>query len=135
MSLHLAKKTILFVLGWVCVLLGFIGALLPVMPTTPFLLLAAYFFSKSSPKFHKWLLELPMFGPLIVDWEQNKVIRPKAKVMSVLTIIAIFSSSIYFANLHIGLNIMLVCIALACIGFILTRKSAPDGKNFPPHEA
>jgi uncharacterized membrane protein YbaN (DUF454 family) len=118
-------KTLLIILGWVCVALGFMGAFLPVLPTTPFLLLAAYFFSKSSPRFHRWLIELPYFGEMIQDWNQNKVIRPKAKMMAISAIVIIFSATLYFTNIHLGLKFMLVIIALSCAAFILTRKSHP----------
>lgn len=125
MAVKFAYKTLLFVLGWLCVLLGLIGALLPIVPTTPFLILAAYLFSKSSPKVHSWLTSLPYFGSAIIDWEQNKVIRPKAKVMSVFVIILIFGMSIGLTKIHANLKIMLVVIGLSCIAFILTRKSRP----------
>ncbi|MAZ47265.1 MAG: hypothetical protein CME65_01800 [Halobacteriovoraceae bacterium] len=125
MAVNFAYKTVLFVLGWVCVLLGIIGALLPVIPTTPFLILAAFLFSKSSPRVHSWLTSLPVFGDVIIDWEKNGVIRPKAKIASVTTIIVVFSSTLIFTRLHYGLKIMLVFIAIGCISFIVTRKSAP----------
>tara|TARA_Y100000768_G_scaffold388924_1_gene388760 strand:+ start:3708 stop:4085 length:378 start_codon:yes stop_codon:yes gene_type:complete len=122
---NFAYRYLLFGLGWICVVLGVIGALLPVVPTTPFLLVAAYCFSKSSPKVHSWLTRLPYFGNAIIDWETNKVIRPKAKVMSVFTIILIFGMSLGFAPINEYLKAMLVLIGLGCIVFILTRKSAP----------
>lgn len=125
MVVKFASKTILFIFGWIFVLLGVIGAVLPIMPTTPFLLLAAYCFSKSSPKVHKWLTSLPYFGHVILDWEKNRVIRPKAKAWAILTIILIFSSSIIFAKVHYGLKIMLAVIGILCSAFILTRKSQP----------
>ena len=125
MPAKFAFKTILFILGWISVLLGIIGALLPIIPTTPFLILAAYLFSKSSPKVHSWLTSLPYFGDAIIDWEQNRVIRPKAKAMSVFIIVLIFGTSIGLTNLHLGLKVMLVIIGLSCSCFILTRKSNP----------
>lgn len=125
MSANFALKTILFILGWISVVLGVIGALLPIVPTTPFLILAAYLFSKSSPRVHSWLTSLPYFGDAIIDWETNRVIRPKAKMMSVFIIILIFATSIYFAKIHLGLRIMLGCIGMSCLAFILTRKSHP----------
>ena len=121
-----ASRLILFILGWVSVLLGLIGALLPVIPTTPFIILAAYLFSKSSPRVHSWLTSLPYFGDAIIDWETNRVIRPRAKALSVFIIVVIFSASLIFAKIHYALKVMLVCIGLGCITFIITRKSYPD---------
>ncbi len=123
MPLKYALRTTLFILGWVSVLLGLIGAILPIVPTTPFLILAAYFFSKSSPRVHSWLTGLPYFGSAIMDWEMYRVIRPKAKIMSVVIIVLVFGASITFTSIHWGLKVMLVCIASMCIGFIVTRKS------------
>lgn len=57
-----------FCAGWLMVALGFIGALLPVMPTTIFLIAAAGCFARSSPRFERWLLDHPRFGPPLVAW-------------------------------------------------------------------
>jgi uncharacterized membrane protein YbaN (DUF454 family) len=123
MSANVALKTILFILGWVSFVLGIVGALLPIVPTTPFLILAAYFFSKSSPKVHSWLTSLPYFGDAIIDWEKHRVIRPKAKVISTVVIIMVFGASILLGGLHTWLKLMLVIIAACCLGFIWSRKS------------
>lgn len=125
MPAKLAYKTLLFTLGCISVILGIIGALLPIVPTTPFIILAAYLFSKSSPRVHSYLTSLPYFGDAIIDWETNRVIRPKAKAMSMFVIVMVFGSSIIFTSIHYGLKIMLVCIAIGCSTFILTRKSRP----------
>jgi uncharacterized membrane protein YbaN (DUF454 family) len=123
MSAKLALKTILFILGWISVLLGIIGALLPIVPTTPFLILAAYFFSKSSPKVHSWLTSLPYFGSAIIDWEKHRVIRPKVKAISTFVIFMVFGASIYLTHINLWLKFMLVAIAFCCLGFIWSRKS------------
>lgn len=125
MPVKFAYKTTLFLAGWLFVLLGVIGAVLPILPTTPFLLLAAYCFSKSSPRVHSWLTGLPYFGDAIIDWERNRVIRPRAKILATIMIVLIFTASLIFAKVHYGLKIMLVCIASACLTFIWTRKSHP----------
>lgn len=67
-------------LGCFFVLLGIIGALLPVMPTTVFLIAAAWAFSKSSPRLEKWLLEHPKFGPVLVAWRESGAIPRKGKI-------------------------------------------------------
>lgn len=116
-------KPILFVLGWISFALGFVGAFLPVLPTTPFLILSAYLFSKSSKRFHLWLLNLPTFGPMIKEWEDKKVIRPKVKVYAISVLSLFMSISIFFFNLPNALIIMLVVIWLSVMSFIATRKS------------
>ena len=60
------------VLGLVFVALGAVGAVLPLLPTTPFILLAAGCFARSSPRLHRWLLESELFGPTLRDWEQRR---------------------------------------------------------------
>ncbi len=62
--------------------LGLVGVVLPVVPTTPFLLIAAACFARSSPRLHGWLLDHPLFGPPIRDWQAHGAIRPRAKAMA-----------------------------------------------------
>jgi hypothetical protein len=66
-------------LGWLCVGLGLLGALLPLMPTTVFLLIAAWAFSRSSPRWHRWLREHPRFGHLVRGWEEHHAMPARAK--------------------------------------------------------
>lgn len=72
-----------FALGWVMVALGFVGAFLPVMPTTIFVILAAGCFSRSSPRFERWLLEHRWFGPSIIRWRERGAIPLKAKIVAI----------------------------------------------------
>lgn len=74
------SKIIWFSVGVISIVLGLIGAVLPVVPTVPFLLLAAVGFSKSSVKIHTWLINHHYFGPPIRDWEDNQTIRRRMKV-------------------------------------------------------
>lgn len=80
------KKYFLVSGGVLCVTLGSIGIVLPGLPTTPFLLLAAACFARSSPRFHKKLLDNKVFGPVIRDWEENRTIPGKAKIIGLLTL-------------------------------------------------
>lgn len=59
-------------LGLACVFLGIMGIFLPILPTTPFILLAAWLFARSSKRFHKWLVEHPRFGPILVMWGDER---------------------------------------------------------------
>lgn len=68
-----------FGLGWVMVALGLIGALLPVMPTTIFLILAMWCFSKSSPRFEAWLLQHPRYGQVLRLWREQGAVSRKGK--------------------------------------------------------
>jgi uncharacterized membrane protein YbaN (DUF454 family) len=68
------KRWLYFALGWVFFALGILGAMLPVLPTTPFMLLALWAFSKSSPRFHDWLYHHRVFGPPLQRWRRERVI-------------------------------------------------------------
>ena len=116
-------KLVLFILGWLSFVLGVIGAFLPIIPTTPFLILAAFLFSKSSPRFHKWILNLPMAGAAIQDWQEHRVIRPRAKIlcgsMILLSLFLIWNHSRILLVIKI-----LVTVILGTVGsFVVTRKN------------
>ncbi|UUO22669.1 DUF454 domain-containing protein [Colwellia sp. M166] len=68
------------------VALAFVGAFLPLLPTTPFLLIAAACFAKSSPRMHKMLLANKVFGPMIYHWQQSRSIPKRAKIMALSSI-------------------------------------------------
>lgn len=70
------------IFGWLMVALGFIGALLPVMPTTVFLILAAWAFGRASPRFEGWLLSHPVFGPVLRDWRANGRVSRRVKYIA-----------------------------------------------------
>jgi len=71
------------IVGCTSVALGVIGAVLPLLPTVPFLLLAALAFARSSPRFHAWLMNHPRLGPPIHDWQREGAISRRAKVLAV----------------------------------------------------
>ncbi|MBA4765824.1 YbaN family protein [Qipengyuania huizhouensis] len=71
------------VLGYLAVALGAIGAFLPIMPTVPFLLLAVYFFARSSPELEKRILDHPHWGPQVKDWRERRAISRRAKTMAI----------------------------------------------------
>lgn len=82
--------------GFLSLFLGGIGIILPLLPTTPFVLLAAWCFAKSSPRLHNWLLENRIFGPLIRRWDENRCIPLKAKLMALTMVAGFGGSSVYF---------------------------------------
>lgn len=77
-------KTVLFIAGVLFTALGALGALLPLLPTTPFLLLAAACFAKSSPAAHAWLLRAPLIGPVLTDYLDHRVVPVRAKIVALL---------------------------------------------------
>ncbi len=116
-------KPIFLILGFISFGLGSIGIFLPLLPSTPLYILAAYFFSKSSPKMHQKVLNLPIVGELVKEWNEHKVINPKAKILSVIMIVLLMGISIYFKRSNLLVIILLTVIGVSVISFIVTRKS------------
>lgn len=118
-------KPLLFVLGWLFFVLGFIGAFLPILPTTPFLLVAAACFSKSSKRFYGWLMGLPVLGEGLRDWKQSKVIRPRAKVLC----LSLMAVSLYFiwsrARPELWIKTSVTGLMIGVAVFVVTRRSKP----------
>lgn len=83
-------------LGTLFVLLGMLGVLLPVLPTTPFLLLATACYARSSRRVFNWLLQHPRFGPLIREWREHRSMPYRAKRAALLLIALSFGVSIVF---------------------------------------
>lgn len=89
------KKSIYLSLGIFFVLLGLLGVFLPLLPTTPFIILATFFFSQSSETCHRWLLNNRVFGPVLYNWEKNRCIPLFAKKLSFTMIFFFGSFSLY----------------------------------------
>jgi uncharacterized membrane protein YbaN (DUF454 family) len=113
-----------FILGILSLAAGAAGVVLPLVPATPFLLLAAYCFARSSPRLHAWLLAHPRFGPVITDWQAHGAIARNAKVTAVLVIVATFGASIVFGVPGWILAVQAVVLSAVTI-FILTRPGRP----------
>ncbi|MDD1782397.1 YbaN family protein [Enterovibrio sp. ZSDZ35] len=93
--MHLSfKRIVLLSVGWICVALGVIGIFLPLLPTTPFMLLASACFMRGSPRIAKWLHEHPKFGPALNNWHQHRAIDRRIKRRANVCIVASFCLSI-----------------------------------------
>jgi uncharacterized membrane protein YbaN (DUF454 family) len=113
--------------GCVAFTLGFIGAFLPLLPTVPLMLLAAFCFARGSERFHDWLVNRSRFGPSIRDWQDRGAIRPRAKLAAMVAIVASFGISLWLAVPHYVLVIQGFVLAAVSL-FILTR---PHGMPVP----
>ncbi len=119
-----AGRNILFlILGWICIILAVIGIFLPLLPTTPFLILAAFLFSKGSERLHSWLLNQKSFGPIIKNWEQNGAIAPRAKIISTIMIMAFFSYTLAFVDVLFWIKVLVFLTGVCVLTFILTRPN------------
>ena len=90
-------KSLLLLLGFIFVGLGFIGIIVPGMPTTVFMILAAACFAKSSPKFEQWILDLPGIGRLVQDHRDGLGMPQKSKAIAITMMVLAVTLSIIFA--------------------------------------
>ena len=109
--------------GHVALALAIAGAFLPVLPTTPFLLLAATCYSRGSERLERWLLTHPRFGPPLVAWREGGVIAPRAKALAVALIVASGVGVAWHPRLPLVGKGALGLVFVAVTIFILTRPS------------
>jgi uncharacterized membrane protein YbaN (DUF454 family) len=114
--------------GFSSLLLGIIGVVLPLLPTTPFIILAAFFFSRSSVKFHQILLNNRLFGPMIIQWEEHGVIPLKVKCLSSSMMLLMVSYPIFFKPLSWWMITMVVATVFVALAYIWSRPSLPLAK-------
>jgi uncharacterized membrane protein YbaN (DUF454 family) len=117
------RRVIFLILGWLSLLLGVLGIFLPILPTTPFAILAAYFFSKSSNKLHSWLLNQKQLGPMISNWERHGIIRPRAKILATVSMTLLFSYTLFFVPVTLWIKIVISFVGISVMAFIWTRPS------------
>jgi len=116
-------KWALLATGWLSLGLGLVGIFLPLLPTTPFLLLAALCFSKASPRLHQWLLEHKITGPIILDWRARRVIRIKAKIVASLLLLPTLYLAVFTEKLPLPVRGALLLVVVGVLLFLWTRKS------------
>lgn len=104
--------------GLIFVGLAALGAVLPVLPTTPFLLVAAACFAKSSPRLYQWLVTNRVFGPLIVNWQQTRTIPKRAKRIALISIALAASYSIYIVP-SVSLKVLVVALLIFPVIFLI----------------
>jgi uncharacterized membrane protein YbaN (DUF454 family) len=119
------KRIVFMTLAGLFFLLGALGAILPILPTTPFLLLTSYFLARSSPRLNRWLLASRFFGPILKDWQQLGGVRPDVKVKAIMIVLVAVSLSLWLTDLPSMFRWIVATIALIGIGVIL-RLPAPE---------
>ena len=124
----MVKRIMWLVFGLLALGLAILGAILPLLPTTPFLLLATYAFARSSKRLHKWLIEHKVFGSLIRNWNENGSIGRRTKMISVATMVGLLAVSWAMDVRPLVLIIQAVVLTCSAI-FVLTR---PDAKANNP---
>lgn len=122
-------RILYLIVGWTALALGFIGVFVPVLPTTPFVLLAAYCFSRGSRRMHAWLLSRPLFGPMIQNWESYGAIGKRAKWIATAMLLPLFGFTLVFVRIAAALKAIIAATGLAVLAYIWTRPLPPRGKT------
>ena len=116
-------RPLYFLLGWTCFALGAIGVVVPGLPTTPFMLLALWAFSKSSQRFHHWLYTHRLFGPPLQRWRSHRVIPGGAKLLAIATMAASLTYLVLFSGVSTWLVVATALVMLSAAIFILGKPS------------
>lgn len=112
-----------FCMGWVFFATGVIGAFVPVMPTTIFMILALWMFSKSSQRFHNWLFNHKVFGPPLQRWQKYRVIPPMAKCMAASMMCVSFVIVLLFTHMAWWIYATIAVTLLSVMWYILSKPS------------
>ena len=119
------QNQLLVISGCFFVVLGCVGVVLPILPTTPFLIVALALFSKSSPRFHQMLLNNVWFGPVLKQWEDKKTLSREIKYKAFFLIILTFLISAIILHDETKLQLLLISIAIVLLFFIWRIKEEP----------
>ena len=120
-----ARRMLWRVAGAVALALGILGVPLPLLPTTPFLLLAAFCFSRGSERLHDWLVTHPRLGPPIHQWREHGAISRRAKALAGLAMLAAFLGAWAAGAPRGALTIQIGVLCLVAL-FIFTRPAPPE---------
>ena len=115
-------------LGLVALALGALGVVLPVLPTTPFVLLAAACFARSSPRLHRWLLRSRVFGPTIQRWQENHCVSRRTKLVAFGLIAVTFAISIGVVS-HPAARLGLAMLGVALVVVVSFLPPCPDDRR------
>lgn len=124
------KRILYLILGWLSLITGVIGIFLPLLPTTPLVLLAAWCFSKSSERFHSWLLNHKFFGPIVKDWQSSDGIPRRSRNRAILFMWAGMSISVFLVWRFwatIGLVFIGICVSIYLLRMPL-RSEPPESE-------
>ena len=117
------SRPVWFAIGWILVVLAALGAILPLLPTAPFLIIAAIAFSKSSERCRQWLYNQPLFGPILTEWEEHGVIPRGAKVIALISMTLSFAALLISGKVPVWALVIVGVFLLACGWFVASRPS------------
>lgn len=127
----MAARALWLTLGMLSTACGIAGIVMPLVPTTPFLLLAAFSFARSSPRLHDWLVTHPRLGPPINDWRVHRAISRRAKIVAVVAMVAMVAMVALSFVAGVNRSVIMIQIAVLCAvaTFILTRPDSPSADD------
>ncbi len=117
------KKRLLFIAGTLSMVLGIIGIIVPILPTTPFLLLAAVCYIRSSQRFYDWLLNNRFLGLYIKNYTQGKGMPLRAKIFTVILLWITIGLSMWFAVQGVVIRVILILVAVGVTIHIVRIKT------------
>ncbi|WP_137136273.1 YbaN family protein [Rhizobium sp. FKY42] len=117
-------RLVYLALGWFFVGLGLLGAFLPLLPTTPFLLLAIACFTRSSPRLEAWLLNHPRFGPPLIAWREKGAIPRRAKILAVGMMAVSYGVFLFGTSPTLWRALLVLTILAGSSIFIVTRPDS-----------
>jgi uncharacterized membrane protein YbaN (DUF454 family) len=115
------RRSLWFAAGWIAVAIGSIGIVVPGLPTTVFFIVAASCFAKSSPRFERWVLDLPKVGPLVRDYRAGLGMPRRAKVWAIAIMVVVAAASVLFTIDHLVIGAAVAALVLVGIWYILAR--------------
>lgn len=116
-------RAVFLVLGVISLGVAFVGAFLPLIPTTGPVILAAFFFSRSSERFDHWLETNALFGGIVRDWRAGVGFSVRGKAVAVAAILATFTISVVFATDSIAVRTLLILLGISIATFVVTRPT------------
>ena len=122
MSLHRSRvvRWLLWLAGSVSLALGLIGVVLPGLPTTPFILLAAACYAKASPRLHGWLLNHRLLGPMVRDWETHRNLTRRSKTVAQVSMVVMVGLSAW--GLRERPVVLAIVLIAALIGVLVVAR-------------
>ena len=125
-QLSKTKKTVILVIGFICLALGILGIVVPLLPTTPFLLLAAACFVRASDRLYQWLINHKLFGLYIRNYREHRAISLKIKISSIALLwITILFSMVYIVD-SLAVRVILAIIGIGVTIHILHYKTLKE---------
>ncbi len=123
------RRSLLFLGGWIALVLAIIGTVLPIMPTVPFLLLAIACFSRSSEKMHQWILQLPGVGPELRAWEEEGAISLRAKLWASFALVVLVAIPLMLRPIAWAFKLLASLCVAGLLLFLWTRPNAKRNRD------